>query len=107
MLQPWRRPWRARCTNWPGKFWCTNSSFMECFRRAIDASRVSALDWSTEFHHKKRIMAQDKFIEAIGGAAIRGPIVKITTLASRLQPANEEGKVNAVMVHDGDMILPV
>lgn len=52
-------------------------------------------------------MAQDKFIEAIGAAAIRGPIVKITTLASRLQPASEEGKVNAVMVHDGDLILPV
>lgn len=52
-------------------------------------------------------MAQDKFIEAIGAAAIRGPIVKITTLASRLQPTNEEGKVNTVLVHDGDLILPL
>lgn len=52
-------------------------------------------------------MAQDKFIEAVGAAAIRGPIVKITTLASRLQPVGEEGKVNTVMVHDGDLILPL
>lgn len=52
-------------------------------------------------------MTQDKFIEAVGGAAIRGPIIKITTLASRLQPTGEEGKVNTIMTHDGDLILPI
>lgn len=52
-------------------------------------------------------MTQDKFIEAIGAAAMRGPIIKITTLASRLQPTGEDGKVNTILVHDGDLILPI
>ncbi|MBI4985676.1 MAG: hypothetical protein HZC24_10145 [Rhodocyclales bacterium] len=52
-------------------------------------------------------MSQDKFIEVIGGAAIRGPIIKISCLASRLQPQKEGNKVDTVLVHDGDLILPV
>ncbi len=52
-------------------------------------------------------MSQDKFIEAIGGAMTRGPIVKIATLASRLQAPNAAGQSETIMTYDGDLIMPV